>query len=154
MLDTFVTRGGGGGSADFLSDPSFLRQGSLYQDPLAVVQDLGSILKIDRADDLELPGQGARWISANQIPQLLEIDDHNPVTILQYDYLLDGTPGVRTTSAVLRTGDTGSTWFFFNFTPALPAFATVRDGTITVIPAPAGSLVLLTLGAALVRRRR
>lgn len=156
-FDPYVDRAPGTGGSDWILDPVFRRDRRFQPFIGSSVTSLGTIIKVDRDTDVLPPGEGTGWIVPGQSYAFGEFDSRNPLVISDYTYSLDGTSGIRTVSAALWHNASGMSPWFYDFdidTNVHFAAASVIPGTITVIPAPAGSLALLSLGTALVRRRR
>jgi len=153
-FDPFVLRQPETHLQDAISNPVFLTSLGLSENPNAVIMAVGPFLKIDRANDLDLPGLGPSWMTASQNRNLGLFDVSNPLTIVEFDYFVDGSSGVRSISSVLSQSSQGSIVLTHSLTNAISVLpATVLPATITVIPAP-GVLALLAPPALAAARRR
>jgi hypothetical protein len=156
-FDPFVARAARSGPQDWIVDPLFRVSSGLAPRPGWIVTALPDLLKVDHESDTSAPGVGARWGAASQTPVFEGWTMDNPIEIIRYTYLLDGSAGVREVSAALLVSGSGMSSAFIDWDvgPSTPmsAPASVLPGTITVIPAP-GSSVLLVAGLGLATRRR
>lgn len=157
-LDAFVARTPGSGTGDWILNPLTRNNGGLQSRPDVGVLAFPDLLKIDRLTDVLPPGLGTGWVSPGQIPNFEGFSTANPIEIITYSYLLDGTAGIRTVSASVAARPDGTNAAFFDLDfGSTPQFVplTHHPATITVIPAPpAATLAILSLGGLASRRRR
>lgn len=106
------------------------------------------------------PGQGNSmyWVRASSAESNWRV--WGGLSVLEFDYTLDATPGTRTFSQVFRTIPNAPPGHHIPFLEPLGSFPTVaylppttiHEARVTVLPAPATLLVLAA--APLARRRR
>jgi hypothetical protein len=120
----------------------------------------GDTLKIDEARDTAPPGQGERWIGPFQTnptgPPLMHAE--NPVEFFQFRLNLDGSLGLREVSSVFLNPMSRPNQFIGLYQPPYTQSdiwvpSTLIPGTVTVIPSPGVTGILLGVGTLLVRRR-
>jgi hypothetical protein len=156
QFDPFVSRAPEVGASDWIENPLFRIDNRFQPYAGSAVISLPSLLKIDRSTDLLPPGTGPGWTVSSQSLAFGEYVGDNPIVVVDYWYSLDGSPGVRTVSAALWQNGAGQSIAFYDFdigtSPVLVPVSS-QPGTITVIPAPASS-VLLVAGIGVAARRR
>ncbi len=122
----------------------------------------GSTIKIDDLADMQPPGAGTGWVGCgNGLGVGITFSLDHPVTVFDFVLNLDGTPGTRTVTEVLRPlpGSANPIAIYADWRqlPGPPDIlrppTTSYPIAITVLPAP-GAIALLALGGVVAARRR
>jgi hypothetical protein len=153
-----------GGLADTASQTRILSQGvnsvGLRDYPFLSIQRQGTILKIDSSDqDTAPPGEGAHWVQPGQMLQGLPgfpLLFDNPIDVFQYRLVLDGTPGRRELSGSFATGGFDVRLLTALPTPnvIIPITSFEQQPAVLIVPSPAGTAIVPSLGLLALRRRR
>jgi hypothetical protein len=157
-LDAFVRRDGTYGESDAMTNWGYLSGAEPFpvQTTVGAVFSLPGMLKLDHRDDAQLPGDGPDWLSVYQVYAIAG-NSNNPITLVQYDYVFDSTPGIREFSAIpfLRADGTSVSILNTQTETISRLSATMQSGFVTVIPAPGACLLLVAvIGGVTARRRR
>lgn len=143
-----------------LAEPSVTPGAGLRYVPSFGGQRFGNLLKVDWLTDLALPGQGSLTMVATNSPgavypssSSLRLD--NPIALLDFVLALDGTLGVRETTAIIhRPGfPAGTDAFQITDGSIMWVPVTQTPGSLMVIPAP-GVVAMATAGLVVWSRRR
>ncbi len=152
-FDAFVARDGAHGDSDMITNvlTRWRVEIGLYSRETVQVFDLPSVLKIDDFRDTQPPGQGPQWLSVSQSPNF----DHSfadPISVLQFDYHIDSSAGVRRFDAAFFSGNI-QLWFPGThgevWAPVLS-----QSGTVVVVPIPSISVVVAAAATVAIARRR
>ncbi len=137
-------------------------EGGLGSTPLIGAQRLGSTIKIDSVTDTLPPGVGPGFVGcANGTDSGFFFNFAHPIIVFDYTLNLDGTPGTRTLTEVLRPlpGSTSPVVIYVDWRTLPGPTERARPPTtsypiaITVLPTP-GAVALLALGGLVAARRR
>lgn len=159
-LDPYVLTPGPGD--DILSSTAPVGSTSRLATTAASPDRFPGLLKLDHVDDHEPPGQGPAWYRAIQqtYQTINEPIWDNPMFLMGFTLLLDGTPGDRRVEAVFRD--------YFGYPGRPIGVDTIRPYTISmlqavdqvpvtirVLPAPGSFALVASAGVwGLARRRR
>lgn len=117
-------------------------------------------IKIDKSDDLALPGQGTGWVNPGQSSPDVGppfFSSSNPAAVFTYTLQVSSDQGTRTISNVFRdTGLFALSVYTSNAGAQLrfnPDQVTLNTATITVIPSPAAATLIPLAGVLACRRR-
>lgn len=160
-LDVVVEGLEGAGSADSITNilrpPTFLDGTPTNR---VSVQRFGNLLKIDDSRDTSPPGTGPSTLWLIQTFNEISLNRDNPITILEYTLILDGSLGTRRLSEIFFTTTNGYRdninrlfdVYTSRFTYNMPT-STRLGASVTVIPAP-GASFFAAFGTVMIAARR